>query len=555
MKQIATFQPPRRRVPHLSRAASAPSMDELLASLVKAATPVVVNLLGQSNAGGQPSGAPAGTGALPDILTQLLKAVLGGTTLLSGQKSIHHGRFTNSNGFSHPFVFGIDDALLASLAGPVIQALPQLLNAANQQRLQTTTANNKLITDLVAGVNQRLMMNQLLDAQKDGGAPDPSMTQLLQLLQQAAAKGNAQPPAPTPTTTPTPTPPAKTQSVMMSPDAGTLSDRAVLSFVTGTTVLWNGSQKPVFSRSRTIRLDLKLTVGPPVPSKPLSKAIVRLVLKDSRDQSVVFEKTFKQKNVPANAVTPLTLTVEELAKVPTNRCLSVLAEMRWLSAKNGREHKAIGATEMVLVDQAFVKERGAEVSPERELTDLRQFRPFWNKLWESPVLDAATNGSGGRKKSLWELDVTARYAVVVTTHASNGLMETKLLQGPPNPDSLTEKTAGRLKGGIELSIGELNKLLPLWDNAPPLEPGTLETLNNSPLAAAAGGEFISNIRMKGRKRERGLVWVVPVFKLFEFTLGRVGETNDSGQVMSTTEEKVRFPLPVSARVIGLKSKD
>jgi hypothetical protein len=229
--------------------------------------------------------------------------------------------------------------------------------------------------------------------------------------------------------------------------------------------------------------------------------------------------------------------------------------MRWLSAKSGREHKATGATEIVLVDQAFVKERGPEVSPERELTDLRQFRPFWNKLWESPLLDAATNGGGGMKKSLWELDVTARYSVVLTTHASNGLMETKVLRVQADPDSLTEKTDGRLKGGIELSISELNKLMPLWDNAAPLEPGTLEPLNTEAVAAAAGGEFVSNIRMKGRKRERGLVWVVPVFKLFEFTLGRVGETSDSGQVMSTTEEKVRFPLPVSARVIGLKSKD
>jgi hypothetical protein len=51
-----------------------------------------------------------------------------------------------------------------------------------------------------------------------------------------------------------------------------------------------------------------------------------------------------------------------------------------------------------------------------------------------------------------------------------------------------------------------------------------------------------------------MVWVIPTFKLFEFTLNTVSATNEAGQVTAVGEEKVRFPLPVSARVLGLKSK-
>ena len=47
---------------------------------------------------------------------------------------------------------------------------------------------------------------------------------------------------------------------------------------------------------------------------------------------------------------------------------------------------------------------------------------------------------------------------------------------------------------------------------------------------------------------------MPIFKLFDFTLNTVQTTDESGQVLTVGEEQVRFPLPVAARVIGLKGK-
>ena len=91
---------------------------------------------------------------------------------------------------SPPFIFGIDDALLAAAIGPVVQVLPQLLNAANQKRVQLKQANNKLVTDIVSDVNAGCCSSSSLEAQRQprrqrpGGAGSISASST-QLLQQA----------------------------------------------------------------------------------------------------------------------------------------------------------------------------------------------------------------------------------------------------------------------------------------------------------------------------------------------------------------------------------
>ncbi|MBA3706195.1 MAG: hypothetical protein H0W84_09940, partial [Bacteroidetes bacterium] len=60
-------------------------------------------------------------------------------------------------------------------------------------------------------------------------------------------------------------------------------------------------------------------------------------------------------------------------------------------------------------------------------------------------------------------------------------------------------------------------------------------------------------KLKGKAYERGMVWIVPVFKLINITLSTINTTNDSGQVTEVKEEQIQFPLPVSARILGLKT--
>jgi hypothetical protein len=563
------------------------SLEDLLSTVLKAAGPILLSLL--KNQDGSGSSAASGSGAgssdpgLAGILGSLLKGILGAiqTPASAGAttQSVDGNRFIGSNGmgsngmslngstsnglsYSSPFIFGIDDALIGTLAGPILNVLPQLMNAANQQRLQMKQADNKLMTDLVSDVNRRLLLQTLMQAQAQkppangsaDAAQNPDLSALIALLQQAPA---ATPGAATAT--------AKSFSArsfsddqpaapaVAPPPPPPTSNRAVLTAVTSAPLPWNGKQAVLFVRNRPVQLKLRLDVTPPAPSKPLAKAIFKVTFKKPDDQSVYMERTLKQKDVAAGSTTTFNFSPSDLASLPVNRSIAVLAEIRWKTGGGARESKALGSLDVVFINQYFVKEQGTEASVEKELTDMQRYRAFWNKVWESPSLDAAS-GSQEDKKYLWELDVNAKYSVLLSpTQSSNGLMQTKILRGPVDKESITDTTSGRLKGGVELSMSELNKLLPLWDGATPLEAAKLEALSNEAFARNNGGEFLYHIKIKGKAAERGMVWIIPVFKLFEITLNNVSNSDETGQVTAVTEEKIRFPLPVSGRVLGLKS--
>lgn len=545
------------------------SLEDLLGTIVKVVAPVVSKLL-TSNPDGQVAGsggngaAGAGTADLlkggVDTLAALLKQVLGG--LQAGKetapaKSLSvftqpagSNRFFQSpkSQFSRPFIFGIDDALLASLAGPVLQILPQLMNGANQQRLQMRQENNKLVTDVLNSVNARILQERLLDAQRQAAkdsqtAKAAELEQLIKLLEVQAETGLTAANLPAI---------AKPQSL----DHGyssVLSAKAVLSFMTADPVSWNGKPSILFVKGQPVQLKIQFTVAEPVPTKPLPKAILKVAFKDPSNQAVMFEKTFKQKDVSPNAIMKLSFTEGELSHLPVNKPVVVLAEIRWLRSKDKKEITALGSSEITLVTKYFLKEQGPELAEEKELTDMNRFRPFWNKIWEAPSLDKTTQ-NGDRKKYLWELDVNAKYSVLLSPdHQANGLMNTKVLQGRKDEDSVREKTEGKMKGGIELSVAELNKLIPLWNGDPVLEPEKLEAFKTESFARNNAREFVYRLNLKGKASDRGMVWVIPIFKLIEFTLGSALKMNEDGQVIEVSEEKVGFPLPVSARIIGLKS--
>jgi hypothetical protein len=133
-------------------------------------------------------------------------------------------------------------------------------------------------------------------------------------------------------------------------------------------------------------------------------------------------------------------------------------------------------------------------------------------------------------------------------------METKRLTVAPDPDSPVDRTEGRFKGGMELSFGEVNKLLPLWPGEQPLPPDTLAAVATAEFARQAAGEAIHSVRLKGGRRERGLVWAVPVFSLRDVHLGVVDATDESGQVTTVGRQEARFPVPSAVRVLTMKSE-
>ncbi len=565
-----------RSVPHRTALARPASLDSLIGEIVKLAAPVVLDLLKQAPAAGTPAAANnASAGGAPlQGLMQILQGLLGsfgglgagagpgaGSGSLAKVASLPR-RHDDQNRFvtggplhvAEPFIFGIDDALIASLIGPVLQVLPQLMNAANAKRIELKKADNQLMAGIVSDVQKRLMLEKLLDAQRAAQAQGPAAPVDAAQLEALASLLASLPAGPTAAAAST-TPPsvAKSLSADAASNEGAAyvnSERAMVSFEFGPSMRLAGAELPVFQRTRRIVLRPHLAVSGNAPKAPLARAIVRVLLRDAAHPEVRVEKTFKLRDLMANTPIDCAFEPSDLAPLPAHARLTLLAQVRWRHPRTQRETRATGATEIVLVGEHFVRERSGEVDGERELTDMARFRSFWNKVWQAPVLDGARGGD----HKLWELDVQARVSTLLEArHDSNALMETRLLAEAPEPDALSAVTRGRMKAGIELSLTELNKLLPLWSGRTPLDAATLEALAAPALLADAAREAMCRLRLKGRAGQGGMVWLVPVLRLIGFSVSQVAASDERGQVSTTSDHPIAFPMPVAMRAIGLKS--
>jgi hypothetical protein len=296
---------------------------------------------------------------------------------------------------------------------------------------------------------------------------------------------------------------------------------------------------------------VRLEVGAPAPTVALPKAILELTFKDPSNDSVVLRSSTRCTQVMPLAVLEAPLSAAEVGRLPVNTRVVVVAELRWPSSKPGRTCRAYGSSELVVVDQYVVTGTGTAVGPERELVDMTRFRPFWNKVWESPSLAVGPDGRA-RKRYAWGLDVALKYtALLAPGHDTNGLMETRLLRAPSDESAVADRAEGRMKAGVDLSVKELAKLATLWDSETALPPDKLAAFDTEAFARDQARDAVVALKLEGRRSERGLVWAVPVFGLFSFTLGRVVNADDGGQVTELGTETARLPLPVAVRILGL----
>ncbi len=448
-------------------------------------------------------------------------------------------------------MFGIDDALIASLIGPLVQVLPQLMNSANQQRVQLRQSDNQLVGGILSEIQRRLLLDQVLAAQRQGspaGSPGPDLDALRALLEQA-------PPAPAAGSA---APPARTQSlsatVETGPPAPEPSRSAVLTPASGLALTLAGRALPLYVRDRAISLRWRFDVAPPVPASAVPRAILELTVSAAGPGPALHRTSRRLTDVAAGSELAVDLSPAVLAELPVGEPLSLVATLRWPGARGRRVYQATGATEIALVGPTWVQEQGGVGSEEREPADMTRYRPFWNKIWEAPSL--GRDATGQQKAYRWQLDVVARYAVLLdVAHPANGLMETRVQRAPEDPDSVVDRTEGRLKAGIELSVEELSKLTALWEGVPALTPAQQDALHTAAFARAHVGELIHPLRLAGRPGQRGMVWVVPLVRLRELTLASPASVDDTGRVVTVTTEVVRVPVPVAARVLGLLGAD
>jgi len=80
-----------------------------------------------------------------------------------------------------------------------------------------------------------------------------------------------------------------------------------------------------------------------------------------------------------------------------------------------------------------------------------------------------------------------------------------------------------------------------------------DALKNILFITSNASECIYHAKLRGKASQRGMIWVGPVLKLFSCKLNKIKTTNESGLVTEVEEEIIQFPLPVSVRIIGIKS--
>ena len=167
--------------------------------------------------------------------------------------------------------------------------------------------------------------------------------------------------------------------------------RAVLEPLIAAPIEWIGGRDPVFARAGRIVLRFRFVVAAPAPAAPLPRALLQITLVDDSNKALRHQKILRLTSLRANSEIECVFEAGELAHLPPGSRLTATAALRW-PGKAGVAWEALGSTGLVLAGPLFVKAVGAEVGPERELTDMRRWRAYWNKLWEAPTLDRSDDG-------------------------------------------------------------------------------------------------------------------------------------------------------------------
>ncbi len=576
-----------RTIPHSDNKnlAMQNSFEDLLAGIIRVATPLVTGLInGLQNTPVSDGAANIGTPALGmfnTIIDTFLRGINNTTpnaappSGIANAHSLSYASSQTNDRYAKQFIFGIDDAIIASLAGPILEKvvgpaialLPQLVGSHNQVKLQNRQMNNRLVTDLVSDVNRRMILQQFLQSQQAAGNNSiggANIGALLQLLQQGSEPQPAIDPAAAvipPSSATAPAAPAVIAPIVATTHSldfknnltHTLSDKAMLSFVHIAKQTFFGKEKNLFQFGSDIVLKLKFNVIEPAPKAALQKAIITITFKDNQKTNLL-EKTFKQKDILPNTTLVVHFTKDELQKIPINECIIIVAEMRWIT-NSKRVFKILGATEIVFVKQYYIKEKGKQLNEPKELTEMNIYRSFWNKIWESPVMDKVKQKDEDNRKIGWELNGNLKYTITVTTSKeTNGLMETKQLVAQKDEERIRDIIDTRMKSGIELSIIALNKMSTLWDKMQPLQNEKLEAFKSTYLEQSNKGEFIYNLKLIGASNQRGLIWIIPILKQQIYILAKPKTILQTGEIQETEIEEVQIPMPFAARILGLRSE-
>jgi hypothetical protein len=272
--------------------------------------------------------------------------------------------------------------------------------------------------------------------------------------------------------------------------------------------------------------------------KPIRSAQIDVVLRELESHAVLAKKRAK---VAIDASGPVarvpSFDADALARIEPGTDCALTITVTWAGASGQRLGSSV--TQWVkLVRGATIigAERAGEAKP---LDDVTRHREFWHKVWEGPFDEA-------RRR----FDLQLKYCYRIEPGAAeNSRMEAKALLEEPD----IGRSTGKLKSGLLLSAAALNSLLPRLFERTALAREELEAFDGREAAERFATCAQARVQLSGKSRGSAAIWVFPEVAVHEVTLGVVDGVNDNGQVLSTEERKVTFPLPVAAHFVGTRS--
>jgi hypothetical protein len=422
----------------------------------------------------------------------------------------------------------ITGPLLASIAGPLLNILPTLMNQQNQAQNQRQLQEQNYLANLLAQSNQadllRLMAN-------NGALTAPP----------------AAPPTALPASTPITAPAAPATSGAASLSLSTANNNSIYIKIDKQTPLQIlGSSKYVYTKAGNISLVAFINTDKTPPTRPIPKGIIVLNIQKAKGLTTIFSKKFYIKNVMLNSMQKLDITATEINDLPAYEDLIVNIQFQWLDKQQKVQKSGVDTCSIYLTHNYILNNKQNNTGEVYALQDMKTYKAFWNKIWES--------NTTAQKK--WEASWAAKYYITYNEKAdSNGKIETKIqMEAHGNDTEHRKYYKGKLKSGLEVSATELNKLLPLLTKYSLLDDEKLQAFKTNAIKDSYNLSALTKINIKGKKEETGSLWAYPEISIATYNLFKIKKTNENGQVVEVDTETVQFPEMSAIHFVGLATE-
>lgn len=300
----------------------------------------------------------------------------------------------------------------------------------------------------------------------------------------------------------------------------------------------NAQSQVLFGRSRVLYRKDQALQFPMSVNTPQTMTNARLVIQIKHPDSLaILIEDGEDVGELSSGPIPLVPRIDEsqIARLEPNQDYIVVATLLWKNKKKQQVGTSMQQRITLIGEYSFdrVEESGEPVA----VSDFEQYRDLWHKVWE---------GSFGTGAHAARLD--CRYYLVLNPKRTNNARLDTHVESDGE-----DKLGGKLKAGMEYSPYVLNHLLTR------LAPNTTQ-LSDAKLEALSGSDFVERFnqaaqfsgKLKGRKGERGALWVYPEFKIQTLVLTRAEDVDENGNVRGLNETRVKFPMPVMMHFVGVK---